>query len=316
MARFVLIRLASMVATVAVASMAIFAALFLAPGSPISFIVGGRSVSPERLAQLNQQYHLDDPFLVRWWDWSRGAVHGDFGQSIVRRTDVWSVVEPRLGASVILVIYSAILIMIVGVALGMLSGLRGGWVDRSVTFVTSLGLATPAFVAAIVLIWLFAVELPLFPVFGGGSGLADQLYHLTLPAVALALAGGAYVARVTRAAVREENQREHVETARARGLPERLVIRRHVVRNAMIPITTVAGLTVASLIAGTVVVETAFGIDGIGSLLVQSVQQKDFAVVQAVTLLMVVAFVVLNTVVDLLYSVLDPRLSLGRGARG
>ena len=134
---------------------------------------------------------------------------------------------------------------------------------------------------------------------------------MTMPAVALALSGVAYVARLTRAAANEELRREHVDTARGRGIPERLVIRRHVLRNALIPITTVAGLTIASLIAGTVVVENAFALNGLGSYLVEAVGQKDIPVVQAICLILVAAFIVVNTVVDILYAVIDPRIEVG-----
>lgn len=173
---------------------------------------------------------------------------------------------------------------------------------------TTAGLATPGFVAAILLVSLFAVRLGWFPAFGSGSGGLDRLYHLTLPAVALALSGLALVARVTRTAVVGESRREHVETARGRGLAESLVVRRHILRNAFIPISTVSGLTVGGLIAGSVIIETAFGLNGVGSFLVQSVNAKDFAVVQAITMLLVGAFVLINTAVDILYVIIDPRV--------
>jgi len=134
-----------------------------------------------------------------------------------------------------------------------------------------------------------------------------------MPAVALALSGIAYVARLTRAAANEELRREHVATARSRGIPERYVVQRHVLRNALVPITTAAGLTIAGLIAGTVVVENAFALNGLGSFLVQAVGQKDVPVVQAICLILVAAFIVVNTVVDLLYAVIDPRIGFGGG---
>jgi peptide/nickel transport system permease protein len=168
-------------------------------------------------------------------------------------------------------------------------------------------------VAAIVLIWIFTLQLGWLPALGSGSGFAGQLRHLTMPAVALALSGIAYVARLTRAAANEELRREHVATARSRGIPERYVVQRHVLRNALVPITTAAGLTIAGLIAGTVVVETAFALNGLGSFLVQAVGQKDVPVVQAICLILVAAFIVVNTVVDLLYAVIDPRIGFGGG---
>jgi len=157
------------------------------------------------------------------------------------------------------------------------------------------------------------VNLGWFPVFGAGSGFAGRLWHLTLPAIALAFAWVAYVAQITKASVREELSKEHVETARSRGIPAPLIVRRHVFRNALIPITTVAGLTVAGLIAGAVVVEQAFGLNGMGSFLVQAAGQKDFAVVQAIALLLVATFVIANAVVDLVNGLLDPRLRLVKG---
>ena len=174
--------------------------------------------------------------------------------------------------------------------------------------------AIPAFVAAIVLILVFAVDLGWFPAFGNGEGFLDSVWHLTLPAIALAISALAIVARVTRAAIREEVGREHVQTAVSRGVPRRQIIRRHVMRNAAIPITTVSGLTIASLIAVAAVVEIAFSLNGLGSYLVQSAQSKDLAVVQGISLLLVTAFVVVNTLVDLLYATLDPRVSLGSRA--
>ena len=181
-------------------------------------------------------------------------------------------------------------------------------IDGAITALTTVGLAMPAFVAAVGLTLVFSVHLGWFPVFGSGTGFADRLYHLTLPAIALAIGGVALISRITRAAVRTELASEHVETARSRGLSESRVLRRHAVRNAMIPVTTASGLTIGALLAGTVVVETAFGVNGGGSLLVQSVQDKDFPVVQAACLMLVIAFAVINSGVDLLYSVIDPRI--------
>jgi peptide/nickel transport system permease protein len=166
-------------------------------------------------------------------------------------------------------------------------------------------------VAAIVLITIFAVDLHWFPTFGSGTGFADRIRHLTLPAVALALSYLAWVSQVTRATVTEELGREHVITARARGIRERNVLRRHVLRNALPPITAVSGLTVAGLVAGAVVAEKAFAVNGLGSFLVDAVQRKDFAVVQAIALILVTVFILTNSVVDAVNALLDPRIRRG-----
>jgi peptide/nickel transport system permease protein len=306
--RFVLTRVAALVITLLVASFLIFAALYLAPGDPATLLAGGRA-TPALLEQIREQNHLNDPVWARYWDWLSGAVRGDLGDSFIYRQSVTSLLAPRAGTTIFLVIYAAIIILTVGITLGLSSALRRR-LGAVVTVGTAIGMATPAFVAAILLITVFAVNLGWFPVFGSGEGFVDRLWHLTLPAIALAFAWVAYVAQITKAAVREELTREHVETARSRGIPGPLIVRRHVLRNAMIPITTVAGLTVAGLIAGAVVVEQAFGLNGLGSFLVQAAGQKDFAVVQAIALLLVATFVVANAVVDLVNGLLDPRLRL------
>jgi peptide/nickel transport system permease protein len=159
------------------------------------------------------------------------------------------------------------------------------------------------------------VNLGWFPAFSGGEGFFDSIWHLTLPAFALAFSSVALVARVTRTSVREELRREHVQTATSRGIPRSLIIRRHVLRNAAIPITTVVGITIASLFAASAVVERAFSLNGIGAYLIQAAASKDMAVVQGITLVIVTVFVVINTIVDVLYAVLDPRVSLGSRAQ-
>ena len=297
-----------------ITSFLVFAALYVAPGSPESFLLQGKTVSPATIREIRAQYHLNDPFLVQYAKWLGGIVRGDFGRSLIFRQQVSGLVASRVPTTLWLTAYAAVLIIIGGIALGVVAALRPGAVDRLVLVTTSAAVATPSFVAAVVLMTVFAVDLGWFPVFGSGSGLGGRISHLTLPAVALAVSWIGLLARVARSAMAEELAREHVQTARSRGLPERVVVRRHGLRNAMIPITTVSGLVVAGLISGAVVVENAFALNGLGSLLLQSVATKDFPGVQAISLILVAAFIVVNTLVDLLYAAIDPRVRL-RGAR-
>ena len=315
MLRFVIRRMTMLVVTVLVASFAIYSAMYLAPGSPIAALTGGRTPSPEAIKVLEQRYHLNDPFFVRYVRWLGGALHGDFGRSIPLREDVSTLIAQRIGTTIQLVLYASFLIIIVGIGLGVLGGLKRGFADTVVIVVTTIGAAVPTFVAAIVLLSVFAVQLGWFPALGTGDGVFDQVKHLTLPAVALAFSAVALVARVTRTSVREELRREHVQTATSRGIPMRLIIRRHVLRNASIPITTVVGLTIASLFAASAIVERAFSLNGIGAYLIQAAASKDMAVVQGITLVIVTVFVVINTLVDVLYAILDPRVSLGARAQ-
>ena len=308
--RFPATRLVGLVVTLLVSSFLIYSSLYLTPGDPISTLSGGRTLPPEAVQALSDQHHLDDPFFIRYLAWLGDVIRGDLGESLVFNATVTDLLAARVGTTVMLVAMASVLIFGVGITLGLVAGVRGGLLDKGLLVTTVIGQAIPSFVAAIALIWLFAVRLGWFPAIGSGEGFDDRLHHLTLPAIALTLAYLAYVSRVVRAATREELGREHVETARARGLSPSQIVRRHVVRNAMIPIVTVSGLTIAGLLAATVVVERAFSLDGLGSLLVEAVVRQDVAVVQAVSLILVSAFVVINTLVDLLSKVLDPRVDL------
>jgi len=315
MGRFVARRAAMLVAALLVSSFVIYGSLDLAPGDPLSTLSGGRTLPPEAVAQLRAQYALDDPFLARYAHWLGNVVlHGDLGTSIRFRGSVASVIGARIGVTVALVLYASILIVVFGVGLGMVSGLRRGALDTSIVVGSTVFAAVPSFVAAIILLSVFAVNLGWFPALGAGEGFVDGIWHLTLPAIALAVSAMSIVVRVTRVAVRTELGREHVQTAVSRGIPYPLLVRRHVLRNAAIPVTTVVGITLASLIAVSAVVERAFSLDGLGNALVQAALSKDFAVVQGISLIFVAAFVIANAVVDLLYAVLDPRVAIGSRA--
>jgi peptide/nickel transport system permease protein len=185
--RFFVRRLAMLIVSLLVASFVIFAAIYLAPGNPIAALSGGRSIPPESLKVLEARYHLDQPFLVQYWYWLTNALHGNLGISITLREDVSELIASRISTTAGLVLYSSILIIAIGVGLGIAAGLRPGLLDTSTLVVTAISASLPAFVAAIVLILVFAVQLQWFPSLGNGVGFFDQVKHLTLPAVALAI---------------------------------------------------------------------------------------------------------------------------------
>lgn len=310
-ARFVARRAATLVVTALVASIAIYGALFISPGDPAALLVGGgKPPSPQLIEQIHRQYHLDDPFLQGYWRWLSGMLQGDAGQSLTYRDSVTHLVSDRVGNTLFLVAYAAVLVVVPGVALGTLGALRGRLGDGLITVLTTALMAVPTFVMSVLLIWWLSVQWGWFPAYGAGEGFTGRLEHLTLPALALAASWLAYVAQVVRSAVRAELASEHVETARARGVPERFVLRKHVLRNAAGPVFSVSGVAVAGLIAMSSVVEQAFGVNGIGALLIQSAAKQDLAVVQALALITVVVFVVVNTLVDVVSAALDHRLSL------
>jgi peptide/nickel transport system permease protein len=314
--RFVAVRLTVLIACLFIASFVTFAALYLAPGNPIDALSGSKPLPPSAVKVLEERYHLDEPFLAQYGHWLGGVLQGDFGLSIQQREDVSTIIGARMWTTAALVLYASVLIVVFGIGLGVLAGLKSGWIRTSNLVLTSVTASFPSFVAAIGLILLFAVKLQWFPALGvGRDGFWDSLWHLTLPAIALAIVSLGFVARVTAASVQSETNREHVQTAVSRGIPRRHVIRRHILRNASIPITTVTGITIASLIASSAIVEIAFGLNGLGAYLVISARTKDIAVVQGIALVLVLAFVVMSAVVDLLYAWLDPRVSLGSRAQ-
>ncbi len=315
LSKFLVKRLARLVASLFIASFVIFGAMYLAPGSVIATLSGGHALPASSVKILDARYHLNEPFLVQYWDWLSGALHGNLGVSITQRENVSTLLASRIWTTAGLVLYASILILVFGIGLGVVSGLRRGFLDTSSLVASAISAAIPAFVAAIILIIVFAVKLGWFPSLGNGTDLLDNIRHFTLPAIALAVSSLAVVARVTRSAVREESLREHVQTAESRGIPPRQLIRRHILRNAAIPITTISGITIASLIALAAIVEVAFGLNGLGAFLVESAETKNLAVVQGISLILVTAFVVVNLAVDVLYALLDPRVRLGARAR-
>ncbi|MFB0627320.1 ABC transporter permease [Streptomyces sp. AB3(2024)] len=309
--RFAVRRLAEMAATLFAASFVVFGAMYLAPGSPASFLLAGRSASPEALAAINAQYHLDDPFLVRYFRWLGDVAHGDFGRSITYRTDVSRLLADRLPSTLMLVAMALVVVVAAGLALGWIGSVRGGATDSAILVTTTFAVGTPSFVAAVLLQGLFAVNLGWFPSSGAGDGFGDMLWHLTLPAIALALYLIGMLARVTRSAMLEALDSEHVTVARSRGVPERQVVRRHVFRNALGTVLTTGGLIVSTLLVCTILVETAFSIGGIGQLLELSTTTKDFPTVQAISLIIIALFMIVNLIVDLLLPLVDPRITLG-----
>ena len=315
-ARRVLGKLGSLLLTLFLASLLVFFSRFLVPGNPIDFLLRGRHPNPQAIADLTKQYGLDLPPWQQYVNWVTGILHGDFGRSLQYRQDVSTVIGERIPVTFGLVIMAGLIITIVGLAAGIVAALyKGRMLDRAILVGLTVLAAIPSFVGSIVLISIFAVQLGWFPSFGSGDGFFDTIYHLILPSIALAIVFIVLIGKVTRTSMVDQLGREHVEVATSRGLTRATVIRRHVLRNAIGPILTVSGVLVAGLLVASTIVESAFGLAGIGSLLVQSVDRLDFPVVQAIVLLVVTAFVVVNAIVDILEPVVDPRSAAGAGAR-
>jgi peptide/nickel transport system permease protein len=307
-------RLLVVVPLLLMTSFVVFSFIWLAPGDPATMLLGGHSASAATLAAIDARYHLHDPFFMQYAHWLGGALHGDLGQSIAYKDTVWSVVSGRLVPTLELGVYATAIVLLFGLVLGIVSALRrGGPLDLSLSTVTLVLSSISAYVSAIVLISLMSVQLGWFPVSGLGQGFGDRLYHLTLPAIALAASLVALVARVTRSSMLRVLDEEFVENCRGRGFSERRVVLRHALRSAIVPVLTVSGLAAGYLISGAVLVEYTFGLNGLGALLIEAVRNKDFAVVQAVALIFTTAFILINLAVDLLYGLVDPRVRLEAG---
>lgn len=312
---FVVRRLAAAGAVLAGVSFLIFALLAVSPGSPVDALLGNRPRTPETVRALTEQYHLDDPFLVRYWHWLHGVVTGDLGRSVQSGQAVTGAILERLPVTLELAGFALLLVLAVGVPAGFAAGLRrGGRLDRAVSGLSVLALSAPAFVVGILLIYVFSVRLGWLPAFGGGTGLADRPAHLVLPVVTLAIGLSALVVRQTRAAALDVMAQDYITFARARGLPLWRILVPYALRNSALPIVTAAGLLAIGAISGTVLAETVFAVPGIGSLLIGSIQNKDIPLAQGIALVIALAVVLVNVVVDLLVLLIDPRTRHPRGA--
>ncbi|MER7505468.1 ABC transporter permease [Nonomuraea pusilla] len=313
-ARFALRRLAGTAAVVLLLSIGVFGLLYLAPGSVQQTLLGTRPATPATIAAVQARYHLNDPVAVQYLRWLGGVLRGDLGTSIRTGAAVSGMLGERLPLTLALTGYGTLLAALAGIPLGVLGALRRGRAtDRLVVTAGVVGLSAPPFAVGLLLLVVFALGLGWFPVYGTGEGLADQLWHLTLPAAALAVGAVGLLVRFTRAALVRELEQDYVVFARARGLRAPLVLR-YAMRNSLVPVLTAAGLIVTGTLAGTVLVEVTFALPGLGSLLVDSVTFKDVPVVQALALLLTLLVAAVNLLVDVGYSLVDPRVRLGGAA--
>ncbi len=306
---FLLRRFAGMAVVLVVVSFLVFGLLALSPGSVLATLLGTQPASPELVAAIKAEHHLDDPFLIQYWAWLVHALQGDFGRSVQSGEPVIDAITARLPVTLELASFAGVLVLMIGIPVGMLAGIRHGRVfDRVTSGVTVIGMSSPAFAIGILLIYLLGVRMGSFPVFGPGDGsLGSRLEHLTLPAVALAFHLCALIVRQTRAATFDVMSRDYVTFARARGLsPSRIVVR-YALRNTAVPVVTATGLLFVVLLSGAVLVEKVFSLSGAGQLMVESVTAKDIPVVQGLAFFTALLVVVLNLIVDAVVLVIDPR---------
>lgn len=310
MLRYVLTRTASLVASLVVASLVIFLVLEVVPGDPASFMLG-MNAQPETVAALRSELGLDAGALQRYVAWVGGVLTGDFGTSYAYRTPVSGMILDRVQVSLPLALLSLALSTAIAFPIGLWAAARRGTpTDTGIMAATQVGVALPNFWFAMLLVLLFAVRLRWLPA-GGFPGWADPVAAvkaLLLPALALALPQAAILSRVMRSALVDTMSEDFIRTARAKGLTRWQVLTRHALRNALIPVLTIIGLQFSFLLAGAIIIENVFFLPGLGRLVFQAISQRDLIVVKSVVLLLVVAVVLVNYVVDLAYLAVDPRL--------
>ena len=288
-------------------SILVFSVIHLVPGDVTMAILGRQKVSPEKVAELRKQLGLNDPLYVQYGRYLNKALHGDLGVSIRNYLPVSKSIADQLPSTVALAFSALAVALSIGGVLGMLAALRHGtWVDTLVMGLSVSGLSVPTFWMGLLLILLFSVKLDLFPSISTGSSPAE----LFLPALTLGLPEAAVAARMVRASMLDVLNKEYIVTARAKGLSERVVIFKHALRNAMIPVVTFVGLQMAYLLGGATIVETMFARQGIGRLAVQSIFNRDYPMVQGVVLVTASIYVLINTLTDITYVMLNPKIRL------
>ncbi len=297
-------------------SVIVFAVIHLTPGDP-AILMLGPSATPEAVTELRTKLGLEEAIHVQYGKWLWNALQGDLGDSIWLRTPVLGEVFDRFVNTFILAAAAFIVSTVVGVSLGVLAGIRqNSWMDRSSMLVSLIGVSMPGFWLGIMLILLFSVQWDLLPSTGmrspsGDGGVLDVLQHLLLPALTLAAFNIAIVARLTRSSMLEVIRQDFVRTARAKGLTEWVVVNRHALKNALIPVVTVLGVQLGALLSSSVLIEFLFAWPGVGSFMIDAIGRRDFPLVQAITLVTATAFVLINLIVDLSYAYLDPRIKYG-----
>jgi len=294
-------------------SLLVFAVMHLAPGDPAAIMLGAQATR-EDVERLHRELGLDRPFPVQYAQWLGRVVRGDLGRSIPLGREVLPEVLVRFKATLILTGGALLVALAIGVPAGIVSATRQySWLDRISMAVAVTGVSLPVFWTGIMLIIVFSLTLRWLPSAGmfspyGGGDLADLLWHLVLPAVTLGTASAAALARMTRSSVLEIVRQDFVRSARAKGLAERAVVGRHVLKNAVNPVVTVLGIQVGTLLGGAILTETVFSWPGLGSMMVRAIQARDYPLVQGGVLLIATTFVGVNLLVDLLYAVFDPRI--------
>jgi peptide/nickel transport system permease protein len=308
---YIVRRILATIPVMAVVAIFVFALLYLSPGDPAA-IIAGDTATAEDIARIHAKLGLDEPLYIQFGSWVWRLLHGDLGISIFTNLPVAQLIQQRLEPTVALTVSTLIVSVLVAIPMGVLAAWRAGsWIDRVVMVFAVMGFSVPVFVLAYILIYIFAIRADLLPVQGYSSitgGFWPFLSHIILPSIALGMIYAALIARITRASMLDVLAQDYIRTAQAKGLASQQVLIGHALKNAAVPIVTIIGIGIALLISGVVVTETVFAIPGLGRLTVDAILRRDYPIIQGIILIFSAAYVLINLLVDLSYTLLDPRI--------
>lgn len=309
MVNFIIRRILYLIPVLIAVSIIVFGVVRLAPGDPALIIVGGKQTTPEILESIRTKYNLNEPIWKQYVLWLKGVLSGDLGESYKMKQSVTSMIKDRIPVTFKLVFMSMIMTLVMSIPLGIIAAVkRKTWADYTSSLFVLVGVSSPVFFTGIIMVIIFSFHLNWFPAFGSGDGVDGAIKHLFLPSLALAFNMIALSSRITRAGMIDVLNSNYIQTAEAKGLPPLTIVIKHGLRNALIPLLTVTSMQIGILIVGTVLIEYTFGLGGLGSLIVKSVETNDYPLVQGMTLFMVLVFMLLNLLADVLYSIIDPRI--------
>jgi peptide/nickel transport system permease protein len=310
MIRYVTGRLLQIVPVLIGVSFIVFLLVRLIPGDPATAVLGSRA-TPELIRQARSQLHLDEPFWKQYVDYLGGALHGNFGVSYFYESSVWSITIQRVPITLELIAYAAVIALVITFPLATLAAAhRGRPLDQGIRLLFTTALGIPSFWLGLLLALYLGVRVKAFPIAGSGSGGIDTIYHLTLPALTIAISIAPLLVRALRSSLIEVMAADYVTTGRASGLRRRFLLASYMLRNSVLPLITVFSINLGWLIGGTVIVEQIFAIPGLGSLLINSITTRDYSIIQLVTLILALFVIVANLLTDLAYVLFDPRVEL------
>jgi len=304
MTRYILRRLVQAIPVLLGITLFTFLMSHLVPGDPVVIYAMGKPLSEEREAQIREQYGLDRPLWEQYRDYMADLLHGDLGQGLHDQRPVWDTIEEAIWPTLQLTVAGLTVALTLGVTLGILAALfHNSWLDSAAMVVALLGVSTPVFYLGLLLLFAFSFQIHLFPATGTGGW-----ENLVLPALTIGFASAAFIARLVRSSMLEVLRQDYVTTARAKGVRERLVVVRHALKNALIPVVTYFGIQLAGLLTGAVVIEQVFSRPGLGRVAVNAVGNRDFPLIQGTVLVTAIVYVLASLVIDLSYAFIDPRI--------